>query len=119
MREVVHRTDTDVQDLVGYDPLQAGVLLPQGLQLLHLVDLHCTVLMLPAVEGRFADVHLAGDGLGRLSASIRRRIATICSGVCFFPFGIWVPFLEPRLSFAMAQFWYVRSERPTGAGGVK
>src|ERR1019366_6346110 len=41
--------------------------------------------------------------------SIRRRIATICSGVCFFPFGIWVPFLEPRLSFAMAQFWYVRS----------
>jgi len=42
-------------------------------------------------------------------SSIRRRTAMICSGVCFFPLGIWVPFLEPGLPSAMAQFWYVRS----------
>ena len=54
--------------MVGDDPLQAGVFVPQGFQLLQLVELHRSVLLLPAVEGRFADVQLAGDGLWRLAA---------------------------------------------------
>jgi len=67
------------------------------------------VLLLPAVECRFGDVLLAGDGLRRLSAfdpvqdrdELLRRLPL--------PFGIWVPFLEPRPSIATAQFWCARS----------
>ena len=53
--------------LVGHDPFEPGILLLQLLEPLGLVDLHHPELLLPAVEGLFADLVLPADVENRFS----------------------------------------------------
>jgi len=94
-----------VQGLIGDQPLQARVLVPQRLQLLHLVQIHRAILLLPAVERGFADVHAAADGFRRLPLFDPAQDRDDLLRRVLFSFGhVWFSFSCPGLSSATAQF---------------
>lgn len=119
-RELIR--NLNVQDVIGHDPLQASVLVPQGPEFLQFVDLHRSILLLPAVRHRFAEVHFPQTVCTDSPPSIRHKINTICSGVCFFPFWhLGLPFFDSQThigngSVLVSQVnqWWIKKISPVG-----
>ncbi len=114
LEAIHHVQDTrgDVRTLWGKLFGQEKNLTTSAIARMNLIELHRAVLPLPAVQRRFADVHVAADGFRRLPLfdpaqdrdDLLRRVLLSFRHV-------WVSFLPPRLSAAMAQFPCVPSRR--------
>jgi hypothetical protein len=82
-----------------------------GLTILDLAELRRTILLLPVIQGRPADVHALADGF-RCFTSLwpEQDCDHLLRRAFLFFWHVWISFLEPDFSFVMTQISKVKSD---------